>query len=186
MTFSAEGFDDRDGRLPPQVELVLYRVVQEALTNAAKHAGAHDVRVELLPAAATRWSPRSPTTARASTSRTMMRSRERGLGLFGMQERLALVGGQLVIDSAPGPRHAHPRARAVCSSATGLRMIATEPKIRVVLADDHAVLRAGLKALLNAEPDIEVVGEAPDGAAAVDAAREASPTSSSWTSRCRT
>ena len=42
-----------------------------------------------------------------------------------------------------------------------------EPKIRVVLADDHAVLRAGLKALLNAEPDIQVVGEAPDGAAAV-------------------
>ena len=39
-----------------------------------------------------------------------------------------------------------------------------ELKIRVVLADDHAVLRAGLKALLNAEPDIEVVGEAPDGA----------------------
>jgi signal transduction histidine kinase len=32
----------------------------------------------------------------------MMRSRERGLGLFGMQERLALVGGQLVIDSVPG------------------------------------------------------------------------------------
>ena len=31
-----------------------------------------------------------------------MRSRERGLGLFGMQERLALVQGQLLIDSAPG------------------------------------------------------------------------------------
>src|SRR4030081_2488030 len=50
-----------------------------------------------------------------------------------------------------------------------------EPKIRVVLADDHAVLRAGLRALLNAEPDIEVVGEAPDGASAVDAARLAKP-----------
>src|SRR3984893_9590259 len=50
-----------------------------------------------------------------------------------------------------------------------------EPKIRVVLADDHAVLRAGLKALLNAEPDIEVVGEAADGASAVEAAREALP-----------
>ena len=50
-----------------------------------------------------------------------------------------------------------------------------ESKIRVVLADDHAVLRAGLRALLNAEPDIEVVGEAADGAAAVEAAR-ASPT----------
>src|ERR671932_1012359 len=40
VRFSAEGFDGAT-RLPPQAELVLYRVVQEALTNAAKHAGAN-------------------------------------------------------------------------------------------------------------------------------------------------
>lgn len=39
--------------------------------------------------------------------------------------------------------------------------------IRVVLADDHAVLRAGLRALLNAQPDIEVVGEAANGDEAI-------------------
>jgi two-component system response regulator NreC len=48
-------------------------------------------------------------------------------------------------------------------------------KIRVLLVDDHAVLRAGLKALLNAECDIEVVGEAADGHAAVDAASRTRP-----------
>jgi len=36
-------------------------------------------------------------------------------------------------------------------------------KIRVLLADDHAILRAGLRSLLNAEPDLEVVGEAANG-----------------------
>ncbi len=35
--------------------------------------------------------------------------------------------------------------------------------IRILLADDHAVLRAGLRALLNAEPDMQVIGEAGDG-----------------------
>ena len=47
--------------------------------------------------------------------------------------------------------------------------------IRVLLADDHAVLRAGLRALLNAEPDMTVVGEAVDGQDAVEKARELKP-----------
>ncbi|MBV9173405.1 MAG: sensor histidine kinase [Chloroflexi bacterium] len=99
VEFSAHGFDDR--RLPPQVELVLYRVVQEALTNAAKHARAQQVHVALQ---------RKSHEVLAAVDddgegfdvEDMMRSRERGLGLFGMQERLALVQGELVIDSAPG------------------------------------------------------------------------------------
>ncbi len=40
-------------------------------------------------------------------------------------------------------------------------------KIRILLVDDHAILRAGLRAILNAEPDIEVVDEAGDGQEAV-------------------
>jgi DNA-binding NarL/FixJ family response regulator len=48
-------------------------------------------------------------------------------------------------------------------------------RIRILLADDHAVLRAGLKALLSAQPDLEVVGEAADGALAVRLAQELAP-----------
>ena len=52
-----------------------------------------------------------------------------------------------------------------------------EPRatIRLLLADDHAVLRSGLRMLLDAQPDMEVVGEAADGAEAVREALEARP-----------
>jgi two-component system sensor histidine kinase UhpB len=101
VEFAVRGFDDDSARLPPQLELVLYRVVQEALTNAAKHSGAQHVRVELRRA-------RDELIARVTDDGQgfdvddVMRSRERGLGLFGMQERLALVRGTLIIDSSPG------------------------------------------------------------------------------------
>ena len=42
-------------------------------------------------------------------------------------------------------------------------------KTRILLADDHAVVRSGLKLVLDAEPDLQVVAEASDGAEAVDA-----------------
>jgi two-component system, NarL family, sensor histidine kinase UhpB len=99
--FSARGFDERQGRLPPQIELVLYRVVQEALTNAAKHARARKVNVELQ-RRADEVLALVDDDGQGFDVEEMMRSRERGLGLFGMQERLALVQGELVIDSEPG------------------------------------------------------------------------------------
>jgi two-component system, NarL family, response regulator NreC len=48
-------------------------------------------------------------------------------------------------------------------------------KIRVLLADDHTILRAGLKMMLNAQPDIEAVGEASDGRQAISEAERLSP-----------
>ena len=47
--------------------------------------------------------------------------------------------------------------------------------IKILVADDHGVLRAGLRALLSAEPDIQVVGEAADGPAALRLAAELRP-----------
>jgi DNA-binding NarL/FixJ family response regulator len=48
-------------------------------------------------------------------------------------------------------------------------------KIRVLIADDHAVLRAGLRMLIGAQPDMDVVGEAGDGREAVRVALETGP-----------
>ena len=48
-------------------------------------------------------------------------------------------------------------------------------KIRVLLADDHAILRKGVRMLINSQPDMEVVGEAKTGREAVDEARKLTP-----------
>jgi DNA-binding NarL/FixJ family response regulator len=54
-------------------------------------------------------------------------------------------------------------------------MMRQTSRLRVVLADDHAIVREGLKALINAQPDMEVVGEAADGRAACVKAKELKP-----------
>ncbi len=88
-----------EGRLPPEVETAAYRVVQEALTNVARHAGAPEARVSLCLAqdvlqvqVEDRGCGFDPTAAPPHTS----------TGLQGMRERAALLGGRLTVDSAPG------------------------------------------------------------------------------------
>ncbi len=51
----------------------------------------------------------------------------------------------------------------------------TEKQLRVMLAEDHAVVRSGLRAVINAQDDMEVVAEAEDGVSAVEKAREVQP-----------
>ena len=58
-------------------------------------------------------------------------------------------------------------------------------KTRVLLADDHAVVRRGLRLVLDTEPDLEVVAEAGDGAEAVARRSRAISIWRSSTSRCR-
>jgi DNA-binding NarL/FixJ family response regulator len=47
--------------------------------------------------------------------------------------------------------------------------------VRILLADDHSMVRAGVRHILNAEPDLTVVAEAADGAEAVELARTTTP-----------
>ena len=54
-------------------------------------------------------------------------------------------------------------------------MPASRPKLRVILADDHRLVRLGFRRLLDDEPDIEVAAEAADGAMAIDLAARFRP-----------
>lgn len=56
---------------------------------------------------------------------------------------------------------------------------------RILLADDHALMRSGLRMILDAEPDLSVVAEAADGAEALAVLQETPSIWLFWTSRCR-
>ena len=86
-------------RLPGDVETALYRIVQEALTNTIKHAGAASVSVILT------RTPDRVTVVIEDDGRGIEAGVEaagEGLGLVGMRERLALLDGRLRIESSPG------------------------------------------------------------------------------------
>jgi CheY-like chemotaxis protein/two-component sensor histidine kinase len=120
-----------------------------------------------------------------------------GFGLFSIRERLELLGGRIEIQTAPGQGMTVKmlvQVRAASASAESAdiggdgsqgaapsavsragRALPAGSRIRVALADDHAILRQGLVSLLMEEPDIEIVGEAGNGQEAVELARRMQP-----------
>ena len=107
---------------------------------------------------------------------------EGGLGIAGMRERALLIGGELTIESRPGRGTT---VRLAVPEVDGRIWGETRAAMRVLIADDHGIVRSGIRLLLERQPDIEVVGEAADGAAARDLAVASGPTWRSSTSRCR-
>ena len=87
----------RKPRLDPEIENTLYRLVQEALTNAVKHAGAERASVEIVEAD-------GKVTVKVSDDGSGFETGtpSAGFGLVGMHERVELVDGRLVVDSTAG------------------------------------------------------------------------------------
>ena len=121
------------------------RIAQEALNNALRHADAERIELRLQGRDGRLDADASPTTASAST-RDAPGLRSRRLGLTSMEERARALGGTLAVGLAARRRHD--------GDARGAAMI------RVLIADDHAVVRQGLRTFLDLQDDIEVVGEA--------------------------
>lgn len=88
--------EESAGELPEAHRTCIYRVVQEALQNSARHSGASRVRVGLQKA------PKSVCLQVEDDGRGFTVGRTRGLGLLGMEERVAQLGGRFCVHSAPG------------------------------------------------------------------------------------
>jgi len=99
VDFQATGLDRR---LAPQVETTVYRVVQEALTNVVRHAEAQSVSV-LLEYRGDSVVCIVEDDGRGFDVTSVLQANDmRRLGLYGMQERISLVGGKLAVESSAG------------------------------------------------------------------------------------
>jgi CheY-like chemotaxis protein len=116
-----------------------------------------------------------------------------GFGLFNVEERIHFLGGSFHIKSAPGegvridisvPNRQVQKEKMDESIISLMQMAGEEDsqkglirkgKIRVLLADDHAVMRDGLISILQDQPDMEVVAQAENGIEAVQMADRTAP-----------
>jgi PAS domain S-box-containing protein len=188
--------DPRANPEPSDVRILLFEAVRELLFNAVKHAHVDSVDINL--------ELRSDDTIHievsdkgvgfdlpsASNHEDLHQS---GLGLFSIQERFALLGGHLDIQSAPGkgarfsltvprsdlrhlatgstPQFSGRGERFVSNDAPGGRL----QRLRILIADDHVVVRAGLRELFSERPGLQVVGEASNGVEVISQAEALQP-----------
>ena len=94
--------DSAEERLHPEIERSVYRVVQEALTNIARHAHARAGRVRVKTEAQTLEVTIADDGVGFDAADVERPGRRRGLGLLGMRERVSQLRGRIDIQSAPG------------------------------------------------------------------------------------
>jgi PAS domain S-box-containing protein len=170
------------------IKTFLYKTAQELLFNVVKHARVHEAGLRLR--------RRGPYVCLSVSDRGRgfdpQGLREAvGYGLLSIRERIELLGGRVKIKSAKGEGstifivvpdgQAHEVSPEIETRsgdpAMGAGRSAKEERgrLRVLLADDHKIVREGLRSLLSDEPDIEIVGEAAHGREAVDLALRLKP-----------
>jgi PAS domain S-box-containing protein len=182
------------GQLPDDLKIMLFESVRELLFNVAKHSHTRSSHVNLRQVDGFLQLTVSDQGIGFDPAVMSKAGEEgKGFGLFSIRERLELFGGRLEIQSAPGrgsriflsvPMPQHTTVQSPSTQVAALREMSTfEPapaaapgkKIRVLLVDDHTVVRQGMASMLRNEQDIEIAGEAADGQEAVELARALKP-----------
>jgi DNA-binding NarL/FixJ family response regulator/two-component sensor histidine kinase len=175
VTLGTEGDIDQ---LPQDVALCLFNVLQEALANIQKHAGADHVAVQIR-----MHGDQMQLTVEDNGQGFAVPQNLEGLlaqqrfGLVGMQTRVSQMRGTMQLRSTRGQgtqlqvfipyfwEGSAPQSRAQTQAqpqqSRGQRsgVLAPLTSLRVVIADDHPVVRAGIRNELAQHPDIEIIGE---------------------------
>ncbi len=184
-------------RLPEDQAVLVFQSVRELLINAAKHAISKHARVlaeertGCLRIVVDDQGVGFDLLAMATQQPSPMSSK---FGLFSIRERMNALGGRFELQSSQGegtratlilplsrgsqPAPREPAVNVPLSEPPARHMQMSRPRhgpCRVLIADDHAMVRQGLRSVLEGFPDIEVIGEASNGHEAVDLSTQLDP-----------
>jgi CheY-like chemotaxis protein len=164
-----------------EIQAFLFRAVQEILFHVEARSGTVEIRIASTIVEDRQVKVVVEIRGAALPADVLDHRTNDGMGLFGIQQRLELLGGHAEIThvsdrcscitfTAPGGKQHDRKAPGEhrCRYDRGSRL-------RVLVVDDHQMLRDGLARVLDGECDIEVVGDAADGASAVRKAARLAP-----------
>jgi PAS domain S-box-containing protein len=194
--------DDEAELADEGIRVFLFQAVRELLFNVAKHAQANEAQVRMTktPDEAIQIEVRDFGAGFDPARLQPQAVSPEGFGLFSIRERAEFLGGLLHLDSTPGqgtraiisvPIRQAPPVAASRQAADGQRPTdmaipsashdipgptgGSTSRIRVLLVDDHPILRRGLADLFDERPEIDLVAEASDGQEAVETALRLRP-----------
>jgi PAS domain S-box-containing protein len=166
------------------LRVFLFQAVRELLFNCYKHAGVAEARVFVHNPANDKISLEVTDKGKGFDLASLKAGGDGNrdcFGLFSLQERMNFIGGSVTIVSAPGQGtqvtlmapvepvldETVARDTAIVRAAYDRKETAekapAQDRIRLVLVDDHKIMRQGLRELLREQPEMEVVGEAENG-----------------------
>lgn len=169
---------------------LLFQAVRELLTNVVRHSGVPKAVVSVDRQDSNTWLITVKDGGAGFDISTVHHTVSgEHFGLFSIQERMEAMSGWCRIDSTPGRGtkvelglHVSPRNVTPTSSVSAAVTRIPEAKKptqrsrwRVLLVDDHAMVRQGLRSILETYPDLEVIAEAADGLEAVEHAARHQP-----------
>jgi signal transduction histidine kinase/ActR/RegA family two-component response regulator len=170
-----------------EIRITLVQCVRELLFNIIKHAGVNEARIKL-----SRFGQEAKIVVEDkgqgfNFEPDRVISLEGGFGLFNVTERIDLLGGSIDIESEPGngttttlrvpisvetSREQHPGdEKADDQPGIGSKT----DKVKVMLVDDHKMMREGLRKIVDEQDDLKVIAEASNGEESIEVAEKMSP-----------
>jgi len=198
----AEGFEKRSGikldvaiasdlvRLPIDAETALFRVVQESLTNVHRYSGSTRAEIQISEVSG-EVQLEVIDYGKGNKAGVVRAARDGagglGVGIPGMRERLHQLGGSLHVDFGTNGttvvatlpiRRANAETEMTLRDGQGHGSADREeekPRRRILIADDHELMRRGLRGLIEGQEEWAICGEAVEGEEAVRKSKELKP-----------